>query len=257
MMRIGIVANDSGQAAALVREMAHLNLLWVAGEGNGQLDYPVYEDYSQALTEAPVDLIVDGTGQVRVREAMVVPAAAALFLLGAQARPESLLPGFALTDSAGQLTGAIDRIAQQIQRLDDYAQQLSQMGGHLDSLAGSIAGDLERVGRILDAITRIAKRSKIIGLNSAIEAARVGEQGRGFAVVAEEIKNLADDSSRSVQDIEKILEGIHRSSADFAQRTGLVREVANLQQETTQEIAALLQALKELGGHLQLLAQEA
>ena len=127
----------------------------------------------------------------------------------------------------------------------------------MDSLAGSIAGDLERVGRILDAITRIAKRSKIIGLNSAIEAARVGEQGRGFAVVAEEIKNLADDSSRSVQDIEKILEGIHRSSADFAQRTGLVREVANLQQETTQEIAALLQALKELGGHLQLLAQEA
>ena len=85
-MRIGIVANDSGQAAALVREMAHLNLLWVAGEGNGQLDYPVYEDYSQALTEAPVDLIVVGTGRPG-QEAMVVPAAAAS-LLGAQARPE-------------------------------------------------------------------------------------------------------------------------------------------------------------------------
>lgn len=256
-MRIGIVGNDSGQIAALAQELAHLNLLWVAGPGNGELGYPVYEDYSRALAEVPVDLIIDGTGQIRSMEAMVVPAAAALFLLGVNPRQESLIPSFALTDSAGQLAGAIERIAQQVQRLDDYALQLSRVGGNLDSLASSIAGDLERVGKILDAITRIAKRSKIIGLNSAIEAARVGELGRGFAVVAEEIKSLADDSSRSVQDIEKILEGIHRSSGEFAQRTGLVREVAELQQEITQEITAFLQALKELGGHMQVLAQEA
>lgn len=257
-MRIGIVSNDSRQVYDLVEEFRGLDLLWVAGDLQGaELDYPVFKDFYQALTEQAVDLVIDCVGNLQSTEAMVVPLAAAVFLLGIGKPSYALVTtDAALTDSAGQLFLTIDKIARLVERLDNHAGQLAQVGEKLDSVTQGILGELERTSRILDVITRIAKRSKIIGLNSAIEAARVGELGRGFAVVAEEIKSLADDSSQSVQDIAKILNGIQRSSDELAQRTGFVQEVSDLQQQTTREISAMLQALKELGGHLRQLAEQ-
>lgn len=258
MMRIGIVANSTPQVARLIQELSQFDVLWASGQLDGaQLDCPTYNSFSQAMENEPVDMVIDGAGEPLLTSAMIVPAAAAQSLLGAYPKSESLVPSLALTDSASQLSAAIDKITAQVAHLEEYARQLSQVGGNLDTQARSILGGLERTGNILDSITRIAKRSKIIGLNSAIEAARVGEQGRGFAVVAEEIKSLADDSSQSVLDIEKILAGIRRSSSDFALRTGMVQGISESQQQTAQEISAMLQALKELGVHLQKLSQQA
>ncbi len=250
-MRIGIVANDTRQVARLIQQLSAFEVLWAAGQLDGsQLDCPIFRDYAQAMEAEPVDMVIDGAGEPLLTSAMIVPAAAAQSLMGAHSTSDSLVPSLALTDSAGQLSLAIDKITDLVVRLEESARQLSHIGGKLDTQARSIMGDLERTGHILDAITRIAKRSKIIGLNSAIEAARV-------AVVAEEIKNLADDSSRSVLDIEKILAGIRRSSSDFAQRTGSVQDISDSQQQTAQEISAMLQALKELGVHLQKLSRQA
>lgn len=257
-MRIGIVSNSTPQVARLVQQLSQFDVIWAAGQLDGaQLDFPTFTDSSRAMDEEPVDMVIDGAGEPLLTSAMIVPAAAAQSLLEAYPSSNSLVPSLAITDSAGQLAAAIDKITNQVTRLEEYAKQLSQVGSNLDTQARSIVGDLERTGNILDAITRIAKRSKIIGLNSAIEAARVGEQGRGFAVVAEEIKNLADDSSQSVLDIEKILAGIRRSSSDFALRTSMVQGISDSQQQTAQEISAMLQALKELGVHLQKLSQQA
>jgi len=159
-----------------------------------------------------------------------------------------------LSAASEQLTAGIEKVVTQLSVMSNYSRQFSEVGAQLDVASKGIIEDLGRTTRILDSITRIAKRSKIIGLNSAIEASRVGEQGRGFAVVAEEIKNLADDSSQSVRDIQKILTGIQRRSDEFAKRTSTVQDVSSLQQETTGQIISLVQALKELGDHLLQLA---
>jgi len=256
-MRIGIVGHETDQVTGLLNELAGHNILWVAGSvGDLSSQCPVYLDYSEAISEQQVDIVIDCTGGVSIPEAMVVPLAAALYLLG-ENRSKAIVPySPALTGSASQLSAAIDKISTELAKLDSYARQLTEVGAMLDAASRGVLGDLDRTGRILDSITRIAKRSKIIGLNSAIEAARVGEQGRGFAVVAEEIKSLADDSSQSVQDIAKILEGIQRRSDDFVRRTGVVNEVSDLQLQTTRHIAAMLQGLKELGQHLQKLSEE-
>ena len=121
------------------------------------------------------------------------------------------------------------------------------MGEALKEAAADIAGDLELTNRILDTIKRTAKRSKIIGLNSAIEAARVGEEGKGFAVVAEEIKTLADDSAQSLLNIERILEGIQQRSQVLTEGTSTVAELTVLQQQAAADIEAMMAALKELG----------
>jgi len=61
---------------------------------------------------------------------------------------------------------------------------------------------------ILDTVNNIAKQTKLLSLNAAIESARAGENGRGFAVVAEEIQKLATESERSVKEIKQLINAL-------------------------------------------------
>ncbi|BBF41355.1 methyl-accepting chemotaxis protein [Lachnospiraceae bacterium KM106-2] len=66
------------------------------------------------------------------------------------------------------------------------------------------------IEEIIGIITGIAKQTNLLALNAAIEAARSGEHGKGFAVVAEEVKNLAEGSTKAVEQIAAIIEEVLR-----------------------------------------------
>ena len=116
-------------------------------------------------------------------------------------------------DVVRQTTDGMERIARRVQQA---AQTVESLGSKSD-----------QIGTIIGTIEDIADQTNLLALNAAIEAARAGEQGRGFAVVADEVRALAERTTRATREI------------------GLM--IKDIQKETKGAVAAMEEGVAEVG----------
>lgn len=97
-----------------------------------------------------------------------------------------------------------EKVVETVEKMDNIATVVADAAHNVQKLGQSS----EQIGEILQVINEIADQTNLLALNAAIEAARAGEHGRGFAVVADEVRKLAERTSKATQEIADMIGNI-------------------------------------------------
>ncbi|MDD2272462.1 MAG: methyl-accepting chemotaxis protein [Desulfuromonadaceae bacterium] len=143
---------------------------------------------------------------------------------------ESAITGSRIVSST---IAAMEQISQQV---SNTAQTVVVLGSRSD-----------QIGDIVATIEDIADQTNLLALNAAIEAARAGEQGRGFAVVADEVRALAERTTKATREIGEMIKAIqNETKAAVVQMNMGVKEVEQGTANASRSGEALLEILKRI-----------
>ncbi|MDR3000349.1 MAG: methyl-accepting chemotaxis protein [Fibromonadaceae bacterium] len=100
----------------------------------------------------------------------------------------------------------------------------------------------KEIGQVTDVIKKIADKTNLLALNATIEAASAGEAGKGFAVVASEIKELANQSATSADDIAHRIESIQDGTDNAVE---VINNVANIIDKINASIVSIASNIEQ------------
>lgn len=167
-------------------------------------------------------------------------------IIGSLVFTQSLERQNVLQDMADGLKNSIDALAA---TAEEIAAQSQLIAGITRNLADGAQESRSRVGepdQVLGFIRQIAGQTNLLGLNAAIEAARVGEHGRGFGVVAGEIRKLASSSTTSIAKITATINGLQQDADRTYERIRQVDEGTSQIFEAVSTLAGTTETLRRM-----------
>ncbi|ANF98753.1 hypothetical protein AR543_10745 [Paenibacillus bovis] len=190
-----------------------------------------------------------------------VPASAYGFALDATSVP--------LKDKQGNIVGAIasaytlqhnefmsnvtveiekisNQLSDMVQLIAAQSQQLSATTAEIQSNTSKAVENSKEVNQVAGFIREISEQTNLLGLNAAIEAARVGEAGAGFGVVASEVRKLSVDTKNATQNIESSLGGVQQSILQMEKEISAIAVSSNEQAQLVNEFSEVVSNLNSV-----------
>jgi len=154
------------------------------------------------------------------------------------------------------LMESFEQISSATQELAASSMEVTENQSTLNNEILNVQELSNEINTILGYIKGIANQTKMLGLNAAIEAARVGDMGKGFGVVASEIRKLSENSKETTNNIADLLEKIQLSVNKTIQMSNSTLSITEQQSAAIEETNASVEEVTSFTAELDKLTNE-